>query len=118
MKVFYLHFNEEELIERAEKLTDRGYTVRTHSDAEQAARWDDYIPDIVVISLDRLPSHGRAYADWIWESKKRQNIPIIFSGGKPDKVAPIRAKFPGAIYCTTEKLTYTVEKTKEMLLQK
>ena len=115
MTVFYLHFNEEELNQRILKLTGKGYDVRPHSSTEEAAKWTDYIPDIVVISLDRLPSHGRAYADWIWEAKKRQNIPIIFSGGKPGKVEPILAKFPQAIYCTTEKLTYTVEKTKAML---
>ena len=36
-----------------------------------------------MISLDRLPSHGRAVAEWLWEAKKRQHIPIVFLGGQP-----------------------------------
>ena len=57
------------------------------------------MPDALVISLDRLPSHGRAVAEWFWEAKKRRSIPLIFVGGAPDKVERTREKFPEALFC-------------------
>ncbi len=74
-------------------------------------KWPDgWLPDLMVISLDRLPSHGRAVAEWVWEAKKRQHIPILFCGGEPDKVAATKAKFPKAIYCATDAVAATIAK--------
>jgi hypothetical protein len=62
-----------------------------------------------VISLDRLPSHGRAIAELIWEAKKRQRIPILFAGGAPDKVKATREKLPKARYCGWDEVLRTLE---------
>jgi len=102
--IFYLHFNEAELKERIKPLIKAGYDVRCHWSTENVAKWTNYIPDIVILSLNRLPSHGRQYAEWIWEAKKRQHIPIIFVDGKPDKIEQTREKFPKAIYCSSDQL--------------
>lgn len=67
-------------------------------------------PDAVILSLDRLPSHTRAVAEWFQEAKKRR-VPMIFAGGQPDKVDTTRAKFPDAIYCATEDLHTTLNET-------
>lgn len=107
MKVFYLHWNEEELKQRIQPLIKKGYDVSFHFSQHETAKFDE-LPDIFILSLDRLPSHSRAYAEWIVEAKKRQHIPIIFVGGKPDKVVQTKAKFPQAIYCNSNELIDTI----------
>ncbi len=103
-KIFYLHWNEAELKERIAPLVKAGYEVAYHWSTAEHAKFGEALPEAVVISLDRLPSHGRAVAEWLWEAKKRQHIPIVFAGGQPDKVKATKAKFPKAIFCATEKV--------------
>jgi hypothetical protein len=100
-KIFYLHWNPKELGERIAPLRNAGHEVRSHSSTETVAKLGDFTPDVFVISLDRLPSHGRAYAGWFWESKKRQSIPIVFAGGEPDKVLVAKHQFPKAVFCSS-----------------
>ena len=102
--VLLVHWHEAEGKERAKQLRAAGYTVRLHWSSEDNATWNDDPPDVVVISLDRLPSHGRAVAGWVVEAKKRQQIPIVFAGGKPDRVAATHEQFPAAVYCAIEEL--------------
>ncbi|MCI0703496.1 MAG: hypothetical protein L0241_20645 [Planctomycetia bacterium] len=100
MRIYFVHWNESEARERTEELIAAGHEVRAHWSSEQEYKWGEYLPDVVVISLDRLPSHGRAVAEWVWEAKKRQHIPIVFVGGASDKVKTIREKFPNATFCS------------------
>lgn len=109
-KVFYLHWNEAELKERLAPLAKAGYEVVSHWRTEARAQFGEILPDAVVISLDRLPSHGRAVAEWLVEAKKRQHIPLIFAGGQPDKVQATKTKFPQATFCATEKVLDTLKK--------
>lgn len=96
--------------EKITPLKKAGYKVDYHFSQETTANFKENLPDILVICLDRLPSHGRAYAEWMWEAKKRQHIPIVFCGGQPDKVEATRIKFPKAIYCSNEKLLPALDK--------
>ena len=61
-------------------------------------------PAALVISLRRLPSHGREVADALWYTKWGRAIPIIFFDGAPDKVEATRKKFPDARFTTWEEL--------------
>lgn len=110
--LFYLHWNAEELAPRVHTLEAAGHAVVAHCTPGESPRLGDTLPDAVIISLDRLPSHGRHVAAWVWEAKKRQGIPILFVGGKPDKVAEARAQFPAAIFCADEEVP---EKLAELL---
>jgi hypothetical protein len=110
--IFFIHWNEEELKEKIVPLKKAGYKVSYHFSQETTADFKDNLPDVLVICLDRLPSHGRAYAEWMWEAKKRQHIPIVFCGGQPDKVEATRVKFPKAVFCSNEKLPVTLAKLK------
>jgi hypothetical protein len=110
MTLFYLHWNEKELKERIAPLKELKLKIHSHWSTEDTAKWGETLPDIFVISLDRLPSHGRQYAEWLWEAKKRQHIPIIFVDGQPEKVEATKAKFPKAIYCTSAKLVPNIKK--------
>lgn len=100
-RIFYVHWNESEALERIASMTDAGHEVRAHWSTDSSLSLKDDLPDVVVISLDRLPSHGRSVAEWFWEAKSRWHIPIVFEGGKTDKVAVAREKFPEAQFCKT-----------------
>ena len=111
-KIFFIHFNEVELKEKIQPLKQAGYKVDCHFSTETTANFKDNLPDGLVICLDRLPSHGSRYAEWLWEAKKRQHIPIIFCGGKPEKVIAVKEKLPNAFFCSNERLLTTLEKIK------
>lgn len=109
MTIFLIHWNEEELKEKMKPLIKAGYKVFYHFSTETTADLKNNLPDVLVICIDRLPSHGRAYAEWLWEAKKRQHIPIIFCGGKEEKIKVMKEKFPKAVFCSNETLVSTVE---------
>ena len=111
-KIFLIHFNEVEIKEKIQPLKLAGYNVDYHFSTETTANFKDNLPDVLVICLDRLPSHGSRYAEWLWEAKKRQHIPIIFCGGKPEKVIAVKEKLPHAFFCSNENLLATLEKMK------
>jgi hypothetical protein len=117
-KIFYLHWNEAEIKQRLAPLAKAGHEVIFHWSVEEHAKFGETLPDAVVISLDRLPSHGRAVAEWFWEAKKRQHIPIIFAGGQPVKVNAIKTKFPQAIYCATEEIPIILKRTLQAKIKK
>lgn len=108
--LFYIHFNEAELTNRLQELSGTGLQLSGHWSTEQVATFGDKLPDILIVSLDRLPSHGRQYVDWLWQANKRRHIPVIFVDGKPEKVETTKEKFPAAVYCTREELPGVVEK--------
>src|SRR5262249_31659140 len=98
-RVFYLHWNREEVEARVAPLRAAGHDVTPHWSTEEPPKFGDVLPDVFVISLDRLPSHRRHVAAWVWEAKKRQALPIVFAGGKPVKVAAAKEQFPRARFC-------------------
>ncbi len=108
-RVFYLHWNADEAAATAALLRAAGHTVDAHHSADTAGK-SATPPEAWVISLDRLPSHGRAVAEWIVEAKSRREIPLIFAGGAPDKIAATRAKFPNAVYCAAADLEAAIER--------
>ncbi|MYD51623.1 MAG: hypothetical protein F4W93_09080 [Dehalococcoidia bacterium] len=109
-RIFYVHWNESEALERIAPMTEAGHDVRAHWSADSSPSLKGEVPDAVVISLDRLPSHGRAVAEWFQEAKSRRHIPIVFEGGKPDKVAVAREKFPDARFCETGQVADMLER--------
>jgi hypothetical protein len=109
-KIFFIHWNEEELKEKVKLLKNAGYNVSYHFNTESVADLQHDLPDVLIICLDRLPSHGRRYAEWLWEAKKRQQIPVIFCGGSQEKVLTTKEKLPKAIYCSNENLLTVLEK--------
>lgn len=97
--VFYVHWDEGEAGDHADALRAIGHRVAVHATREKTPRLPEPT-DVVVISLERLPSHGRAIAEWVWQAKSRRAIPIVFVGGPADKIARARARFPDAEFCT------------------
>lgn len=102
--IFYIHWNEEECLQHVRELRAAGWSVGCHWSTQTHARIEP-LPDALVISLERLPSHGRVVAEWFWEAKKRRHIPIVFVGGETDKVAAARVRFPKATFCARSRVT-------------
>jgi hypothetical protein len=108
--LFYIHFNEQELLDRIEPLKEAGYKVGYHFTAGKAAQFGDPLPDVLILSLDRVPSHAKAYAQWFREAKKREHIPIVFVGGQPEKTGTFKELFPKAHFCESRHLLSTLKK--------
>lgn len=69
------------------------------------------VPDALVVSLDRMPSHGHAVA-WHYHSRKAtRHVQIVFVGGAPDKAAKVREAMPFAIFCSWEAVAGCVRNT-------
>jgi hypothetical protein len=115
-KILLIHWNREEAEEYAAPLRQLGHELVVHSSTTHRLDWPEELPHGVVISLDRLPSHGREIAEFIRSSKKRAHVPIVFVGGKPDKVAGTQARFPNENYCTLANLAKTVSELKPPVL--
>jgi hypothetical protein len=64
----------------------------------------EWLPEAMVISLARLPSHGRQVVTWFWEAKVRRSVPVLFVGGEPEKVAVARKAFPQAVFTSEGRL--------------
>lgn len=93
--ILYVHWNEAEAREQAAELAAAGHTARCHWSAGEKVTMEAR-PDALVVSLDRLPSHGRAVAEWFRGAKKRRGTPLVFVGGAAEKVAGMRERFPDA----------------------
>ena len=102
-RLFYIHWDERELKERIKPLEATGFEVGSHFQKGVMAKIGT-MPDVFILSLARLPSHSRAYAEWIREAKSRLHIPIVFVDGEPAKIDDTRARFPREYYCDSGRL--------------
>ena len=105
-RLYYIHWNPAEAAERAAALRKLGFTVDV--EAEDGARACKHMtespPDAVVISLQRLPSHGRETAKALQTIKATRELPILFVGGTDEAVEKTRATVPGAEFAGEEEL--------------
>jgi hypothetical protein len=69
----------------------------------------DNPPAVVVLDLDRLPSHGREVGVALRGSKTTRRIPLVFAGGAPEKVERIRAELPDAVFTRWEGIAAAIE---------
>lgn len=99
-RVLLIHWHREEAEERAERLRAAGHRVDTywHTDGTGARAVRDNPPDVFVIDLTRLPSHGRNSAVWLRQQKPTRSVPIVFVGGEPEKVDRARELIPDATF--------------------
>ena len=100
--LYLVHWNETEAQELAAILQEKGWIVTTLHNSGQFKMRElrSHSPVALLISLRRLPSHGREIAGALWSSKWGKEIPIIFFDGKPDDLDALRKKFPAATFTT------------------
>ncbi len=110
MRVTLVHWKPVEARPLIEKLRGAGHELR-HDGADGGVVYKairTWLPDVVVIDLSRLPSHGRGLATALRGSKLTRRIPIVFAGGTPDKIQAVRKELPDAIYATPETVVRAV----------
>jgi CheY-like chemotaxis protein len=92
-------WNEHEALTRAAQLERAGHIVTIHADSRAAPMsLRENSPDVFVIDLSRLPSHGREIAVWLRRQKATRHIPLVFIEGEPDKTDRVRNLLPDAVY--------------------
>jgi CheY-like chemotaxis protein len=100
-RILYIHWSESETPGRAARLEALGYSVDWMAEIDpRLAKIRAKPPALVVIDLDRLPSHGREAGMALRSYKDTRDLPILFVGGLPDKIERVRASLPDAHYCS------------------
>ena len=103
--IFLVHWNAKEAQEKADMLRKFGYDVSHELSGPAIFREiRKKAPDIFVIDLSRLPSHGRDVALSIRQTKSTRLIPIVFIEGDPEKTARIKDHLPDATYTSWSKI--------------
>lgn len=100
-QILLVHWRPEEAADRISALEDAGDRVEVYADQAHKglARYRAEPPDVALISLERLPSHGREIAQWFGATKAVCHVPLVFVGGDPEKVDVARAQFPDREFC-------------------
>ncbi len=108
---FLIHWNAAEADAYAADLRADGWEVSgTESvDGERAyRRVKGNPPDVLVVYLTRLPSHGRETVHAIRSLKATRALPVVFVGGNEEAGAKVQAKVPDAVYVGPEALKTTL----------
>lgn len=104
-RVYLIHWNEKESAERAAILQRLGYNVDFKIvDGPAIRALKDDPPDAFVIDLSRLPSQGRDVALLIRQGSTTRNAPIVFVGGRTDKIEMVKRSLPDAVFTNWENI--------------
>jgi len=99
-RVLLLHWKQEEIDALVQRV--RGFRVFPYVPEQGAGMKGlsaEPVPDVLLISLDRLPSHGHAVAHVYHQRKATRHVPVVLAGGDPAKLAKIQASLPWARFC-------------------
>ncbi|MGH2581650.1 MAG: hypothetical protein ACRDFQ_01985 [Anaerolineales bacterium] len=111
-RIFLIHWNKEEAEAYAANLRGQGWDV--DFEYEDGPRGGNAIklnpPDAVAIYLTRLPSHGRATAEYLAQTKSTRSIPLVFVGGEGEALEKTKTKIPNGIFIQEDQLQQTLEK--------
>ncbi len=110
-RIFLIHWNADEAGSYASELESIGCAVEVEYDDGGKAykRIKESPPDVVIIYLTRLPSHGRETALALTTTATLSDLPMIFVGGAPRVVSEIKPLFPNARFVTQENLKEAIQ---------
>lgn len=110
-KLFLIHWNGDEASEKAAHWRARGWDVEL--EVEDGARAAKAVvespPEVILIYLDRLPSHGRETAHYIHSRKSTGQIPIVFCGGHGTALEKVKEKVPEGVFANEGALEEVIE---------
>jgi CheY-like chemotaxis protein len=97
-RILLVHWNAREARERAQALKNLGHqaTVLSNSDKPALDRVRASPPDLFLIDLNRLPSHGREVGGYFRRVKSTRHVPILFVDGDSERVTRARNLIPDA----------------------
>jgi len=118
-RVILIHWNAAEAEERAERVRRAGYEAIPVADLSgpKARALGEAPPDIFVIDLSRLPSHGRDVAIYLRKHKSTRLVPFVFVDGEPEKVEKLRALLPDAFYTGWKAIKKTLRQASKIKLE-
>ncbi len=105
-RLFLIHWNPAEAEALAAPLVRDGWDVEVEA-ADGARAWKRLLadpPQVAVIYLTRLPSHGRETARAVHASPAGREIPILLVGGDAEKVEKVRAEVPAGRFIEESEL--------------
>jgi len=110
-RLVLVHWQQAEAEQMAASVRELGWEVVIESqDGGRAVRRILLDPPAgVLISLARLPSHGRETASALRTASKGRAIPIVFIDGSGEKLESIRRLFPEAVFTSSSNLGDTLE---------
>jgi hypothetical protein len=115
-RVLLFHWKEEEALPLVERLRNWGHEaawrgMRDNREVKiTSAR--QFGAEVVVFDLSRMPVYSKYQAELVRKAKSTAHIPFVFVGGDEDKVAELRAIYPGEIFSTWGKLEGVLRKIK------
>ncbi len=119
-RVLLIHWNAEEAKAKARTLKELGHTAEILCDSEKPGlgRIRESPPDLFLIDLNRLPSHGREIAGYFRRAKSTRQIPILFVDGDAERVTRAKQLIPDADFGKWEKIESVLKKASRRKLGK
>ncbi|MGD9092536.1 MAG: DUF3052 family protein [Anaerolineales bacterium] len=100
-----IHWNDKEAAEKAKLLQNADYEVIHRPINPAEIRYmRETPPEAVIIDLSRIPSQGRDMGINLRINKSTRKIPLVFIGGKAEKVEKVRELLPDATFTTWEQV--------------
>ncbi|HUN23833.1 MAG TPA: hypothetical protein PK299_11950 [Anaerolineales bacterium] len=98
--IFLLHWHEKECKRMCDELTRLGWQTMpcTTSESLSLAQLRTHQPQAIIISLRRLPSHGKQVALAVQSTRLGSALPLVFVDGEPAKLSPLQSRFPNALF--------------------
>lgn len=111
-RIRYFHWDDLEAKVNCARITVLGFEVLYKQIKSQkdftAIRQN--VPDLFLIDLSRLPSHGREIGTALRSFKQTRLVPIVFLGGEKEKVERVKKILPDAFYAEWSNLKSTIGK--------
>lgn len=111
MRVFLFDWDKDAAPKRAAVLRKAGFEVDVET--EDGARGGRAVlarpPAVVVLSLEKRPSHSRETADGIRGYKAGRGIPMLFVGGTEADIEKTKARVPGAMFTPPDGLVAALQ---------
>jgi CheY-like chemotaxis protein len=106
-----VHWKPQEAEQGVRLLVEAGFDVNAESILVSGflRQLENEKPDAVLIDLSRAPSQGRDLGVSIRMRKGTRHIPLVFVGGKPEKVEAIRELLPDAGFTDWENVAARIE---------
>ncbi|MEZ5966775.1 MAG: hypothetical protein R3F56_23250 [Planctomycetota bacterium] len=98
MRIVLFHFHAASGAEAADALAAAGHDVTLFTEGKGFAALDAAAPDVIVIDLRRMPSHGRAVAFALRQRQRSRHLPLVFVEGVPERTTRLRDEVPDAVW--------------------
>lgn len=114
-RLLYVHWNRDEALDIVRQLRAAGHVVRYEA-KDGAVVWKKVKaspPDVLVVSLERLPSHGLRTAAVTLQVKRLADLPLLFVDGNTEAVTKARKIFPRASFTSATRLVDALKPSKQ-----